>query len=136
MYNYVCLVSRESAKWWKSIQLHLKYIASTFVNVKLVHIHRVLRKMCITLVWNVQLSFFLQLFHIIILSIFFFFWCMSNFNSLLHYWITIMILKQYTILHIKSSHPNFEVIVNLNVCLYSNARFTAILHWQLTKLGI
>ena len=37
--------------------------------------------------------------------------CMSNFNPLLHYWVTVQSLM---ILHVKSSHPNFGVIVNVN----------------------
>ena len=38
-------------------------------SLKVIHVHRDLRKMFITLVWNVQQSFYLHHFHIILLPV-------------------------------------------------------------------
>ena len=70
--------------------------------------------MFITLVWNNWQSFFLHHIHIITLPVLCL--CVSNFNPLFHYCVTcinIMTLN-YTYMCIKSSHPEFEVVMNAN----------------------
>ena len=66
---------------WCTCRLH-----QSILILKVIHVHHALRKMFITLVWNVQ-QFFLPA-PISYNSPSHSFWCMSNFNPWLHYWVT------------------------------------------------
>ena len=86
-----------------------------------IYVYHDLRKMFIILVWNVQQSFCLHHFHIIVLPVLF---CgckisIHCFIMELQYNHILLIpydIQLYTIqvLHITSSHHNFEDIVNVN----------------------
>ena len=78
-------------------------VSSYFISIlKIIRVHHNLRKMFTTLVWKRQQHSFLFV---------------LNFNPLLHYCViqnNACGIKVYAMLHIKSSHSNFEVIVNMN----------------------
>ena len=84
------------------------------ISLKVIYVHHDL--IFITLVWNDQQSFYLYHFHIIILSILF---CQISIHCFIielqynHIYLRYDV-KLYTILHMKSSHPNFELIMNAN----------------------
>ena len=96
------------------------------VNVlKVIHIHHGLRKIFIILVWNDQQSFY---FCIIIFPVLFVYVKFQSIASLLSHQyslcINLMTLNYTLLLHIKSSHLNLEVIVNVN--RYLNTHYLTI----------
>ena len=98
--------------------------------LQVIHIHLVIRKMFIALVQNDQQSFYLHYFHIIILPVHF---CDVKFQSIASLFSYSIIMYQpydiklYTILHIKSSHPNSEDIVNVNRLYVHNVVYIMLL---------
>ena len=79
------------------------------------HIHHDLRKMFITLVWNDKQSFHLHHFHIIVLPVLFYVCQISTHCFIIELQYNKPYnIKLYIIVHIKSSYPNFEDIVNVN----------------------